>query len=410
MTVYLIMSMIILSWNVNGLRDVNKMNTVISVIKETHAKITFLQETFWDDNFIETYKHLWNGKIYYNNCNNEKRKGVAILFSSDFPYNIKFVKSDTNGRLLKVNFDIDEETYSCLNVYAPNSPTERIDFYEEMLTYICGDRIIASGDFNELQDSFLDKNVNVQTFNAKSSKRLCDIINDNNLCDIWRYRNPDKREFTRKQIVNNVCKQTRIDFSLISRSLIPFATHAYIKYTSLSDHAINVVKFDFSKVERGPGMWIFNNQLLTDSVFTKSINELISENLSCSLYNSEPLVWWDNLKYKIKKCCIYFSCKKKKAEKSDYYRLQNKLRVEYNKLAVNPLRDLSYIHDLEQQLEVYEKMKCQAAVLRSKAQWALESDRNTAFFLNLEKTKQESNTIKELITDKGVTTKTEDIN
>ena len=46
-------TMVLLSLNVNGLRDVDKLNSVFAAIKNRHAKITFLQETFWDDNFIQ---------------------------------------------------------------------------------------------------------------------------------------------------------------------------------------------------------------------------------------------------------------------------------------------------------------------------------------------------------------------
>ena len=61
---------------------------------------------------------------------------------------------------------------------------------------------------------------------------------------------------------------------------------------------------------------VFNNLLLEDSEFTETIKSIISESLQCPLYKSEILVWWDNLKFKLKKSAIYFSCKKAKNEKN----------------------------------------------------------------------------------------------
>ena len=62
------------------------------------------------------------------------------------------------------------------------------------------------------------------------------------------------------------------------------------------------------------------------------------------------------------------------------------------------------------QLEIFEQQKCKGAILRSKAQFTLESDRCTAYFLNLEKSKQQNNTIKELLlTDGTITCNTEGI-
>ena len=36
---------------------------------------------------------------------------------------------------------------------------------------------------------------------------------------------------------------------------------------------------------------------------------------------------------------------------------------------------------MKNELQEYEKHKCNGAILRSKSKWALESDRNTAYFL-----------------------------
>ena len=49
-----------------------------------------------------------------------------------------------------------------------------------------------------------------------------------------------------------------------------------------------------------------------------------------------------------------------------------------------------------EELNIIEHIKCKGAILRSKVQWNLQTDKNTSFFLNLEKSKQESNTIKEI--------------
>ena len=128
--------MALLSLNVNGLRNIDKMNSVFTTIKHKHANITFLQETFWDNDFIERYKRLWEGKIYYNNCPNKNRRGVAILLSQECPYKFTFNSCHTEGRILKINTHIDNEGYSFINVYAPNNVQERIQFCNKLKCYI----------------------------------------------------------------------------------------------------------------------------------------------------------------------------------------------------------------------------------------------------------------------------------
>ena len=184
---------LLLSFNVNGLRDVNKMKDVFAIIKSKHSHITFLQETFWDENFICQYKHLWGGKIFYNNSPLNNRRGVAILISKDCPYNFTVEKCDKEGRFLNISAKIEEVKYNFVNIYAPNRTQDRITFFNNLVDFITEGNTIIAGDFNEIMDPSLDKGIHNTTFNMKSSNVLHSVINDNQLVDIWRYRNPNKR-------------------------------------------------------------------------------------------------------------------------------------------------------------------------------------------------------------------------
>ena len=299
--------------------------------------------------------------------------------------------------------------YSLVNVYTPNDINERIIFFKELTNFIDSTNTIVAGDFNEIFDQSMDIGINNTTFNLRSSKALEAILNNYNLIDIWRHRNPGKREFSRTQVVQNILKQSRIDFFLISRNILQFVMNSYISYTTLSDHNFVCLKLDFSRVERGQGIWIFNNELLKDNVFCDNIIGVIIKVSDCPLFDTEPLVWWDNLKYKMKKCAVNYAIQKRKLDTEKYYFLQNALKREHSKLASNKQQDLTYLHILEENLKEIETSKCNGAILRSKVQWHFESDKNTAFFLNLEKSKQETNSIKELNTRKGLSRKTEDI-
>ena len=63
--------------------------------------------------------------------------------------------------------------------------------------------------------------------------------------------------------------------------------------------------------------------------------------------------------------------------------------------------DHTTIVQLEEELLGLEKEICQGAILRSGAQWAVRGDRNTKFFLNLEKQRQENKIIKQLVSQSG---------
>ncbi len=53
-------------------------------------------------------------------------------------------------------------------------------------------------------------------------------------------------------------------------------------------------------------------------------------------------------------------------------------------------------------MDEYEREKSEGAKVRSRAQYAVEGERSTKFFLNLEKRKQKRNHIMELEDEKGV--------
>lgn len=62
-------------------------------------------------------------------------------------------------------------------------------------------------------------------------------------------------------MVNNVLKQSRIDFVLCNRQLGSFITKVFYKMFSGSDHDFLNVIIDYCGVERGPGVWVFNTEL-----------------------------------------------------------------------------------------------------------------------------------------------------
>ena len=49
---------------------------------------------------------------------------------------------------------------------------------------------IMAGDFNEIFYPSLDIGINNTTFNLRSSSSLEAVLNNYNLVDIWRHRNP----------------------------------------------------------------------------------------------------------------------------------------------------------------------------------------------------------------------------
>jgi len=64
-----------------------------------------------------------------------------------------------------------------------------------------------------------------------------------------RYRNTDKRVFSRTQYVEGNLKQSRIDFVIVSRNILKDIQNIYYRHTTISDHNILCMKINVDKVE-----------------------------------------------------------------------------------------------------------------------------------------------------------------
>lgn len=53
------------------------MKMIFCLLVEKQYDIISSQGTHWKEEFIDRYKHLWNGKIIYNNYDSSA-KGVAF--------------------------------------------------------------------------------------------------------------------------------------------------------------------------------------------------------------------------------------------------------------------------------------------------------------------------------------------
>ncbi|CAC5395157.1 unnamed protein product [Mytilus coruscus] len=332
-----------------------------------------------DNKRIKRDKTIWDGDIFYCNSGNN-RQGVAILVSKKLK-NIFLEVENDNGRFIHIKGKINDKLIDIYNIYAPNNVNERYEFFLKCKQKISkGKYVLVAGDFNTTLSS-LDKSGKTLHCNDKAVKSLCNFMQEKGLYDIWRNRNVNTKVFSRKQVVQGFLTQSRIDYFLVSLDLKSCIKNIHYKDTSFSDHSIVSMKVDFCNVERGPGVWIFNNSFLQDELFTDKMKRLFAEEIGSDFYVSNPLIWWDNLKFTIKRLSQIYGKEKQKDLNREYYKLQNKN---------------SRIIKLKTQLEDIETYKCKGAILRSKSQWALESDRNTAYFLKLEKYRQNKNVISEI--------------
>ena len=116
------------------------------------------------------------------------------------------------------------------------------------------------------------KGGNAKTY-TKSREQLITIMQNLDLSDVWRERNPDGSRCTwRKKKPEIHC---RLDFFLISSSLLGNVTNANILPGFKTDHSMVSIHLKTNQNPRGPGFWKFNTSLLSDIDYINVIKETI---------------------------------------------------------------------------------------------------------------------------------------
>uniref|UniRef100_A0A8C9ZA53 Endonuclease/exonuclease/phosphatase domain-containing protein n=1 Tax=Sander lucioperca TaxID=283035 RepID=A0A8C9ZA53_SANLU len=127
---------------------------------------------------------------------------------------VQLVYKDDKGRVLIIDCEYNDCSLRILNIYAPNVDTERKIFFKSLHKWYSGNMLFF-GDFNVAQTPN-DLSMNNIFKGDVSRNELKELMRKNNLCDVWRTTYPKQRTFSRRQMVLQVLKQSRIDLCLVS--------------------------------------------------------------------------------------------------------------------------------------------------------------------------------------------------
>ena len=121
-------------------------------------------------------------------------------------------------------------------------------------------------------DPGIDKE-NGQTDTHKLCRqKIIDIIEINDLTDIWRDKHPDLRQYTwhssHKPPI--LC---RLDYFLFSKNISNSVITCEHKTSYKSDHSIVTLSIDTNTCERGPGYFKLNNSLILDTEYQQKIKK-----------------------------------------------------------------------------------------------------------------------------------------
>ena len=392
-----------MSLNARGLRDVRKRTNLFFWLKEKKFNICLLQETYWTVDLKNKILKEWGSNLLLN-FGTIHSKGTAILFSDKFEIIDSHLSEDS--RIILVNLKIEEESFSLLNINAQNNMSDRKSFFFKIQKWIDKyavneQKIIIGGDFNFTEENKLDRSSN-NTSKDSSSVAYRNLTNIKNLHDVWRQLNPNRKQFTYKEI-------SRLDKILTSTELLENVQKSSIILPGIkSDHKCISVNLNFDKSARGPGRWKLNTSILSDKAYKTKIRTLLQHTKEAHKNLSRQLLW-EIIKIKIKKFSISYCKQKQKIKINLMKELETKIQEKESELIKSNYNKIIQTERDALAEELYDLVNKQniGAQVRSRAKWMEQGEKGTKYFFNLEKENISKSTIKKLKREDGTYTKTE---
>ena len=342
-----------------------------------------MQETHSCTKWNALWSSEWGNKIIFANGDSNAR-GVAILCNNRISNNISDIVHDINGRYVIIKVDIENSSYVFCNIYAPNNndPNFFRNVFEE-INKLQGTFVVIGVDANVTIDPDLDRSSKKEPF-VKSHEVIRTTMKSKKWSDIWRLLHPSDRKFS-------WCKHfsgqwSRIDWFLISDSLINRVQDCDIIPSICSDHSILKLSFTCNNIERGPGLWKFNNNLLNNVDFWKIIDTTISHVIN-NHSHMDITDLWELVKSEVMRISRQFAKEKRKQEKCKEYELYIlKERLQYDSLNEPDNRHINKtFQSVQNELNCMAEWEVKKCAFRCKAKWIKEGEKNTKYFYNLEK-------------------------
>ena len=388
--------------NIRGLGGKQKSKSVLDWLRNNSKGVTFLQETHSNTELAEKWKNYWKGEIYCSHGTTNS-KGVAILFHQKLSHEILDTFEDRNGRYLIMRVKVFNEIIILTNCYLPTKDHEReqcsvLKEIVNILSNFPDDNHIIGGDFNVALNPILERHGG--RIDANESKRIRQEINGIliafNLEDIVRNRFPDKNIYTWHNKTKGI--SSRLDYWFISESLLNRVKGCVVQTALYTDH--DLVRFTLQLTEasnRGPGYWKFNSSFISNVEYVAKVKETIQESFDSVKHYDDKSFIWDYIKMQLRKMSIEFSkhyVAQQRRQENFLNRRLALLQQQYN--LRNETVVLEDISVLKKELENIQTTKTNGAIIRSKVKDIEQGERNTAYFLSIEKNRGEIKSITHL--------------
>jgi len=298
----------ICSLNVRGLGDKTKRREVFNWLKAKKFSIFRLQEVHRVKENIPMYLAEWGYQGLFS-CYSSSKAGVCALFNNNFNLQIQKASCDPGGRFFACDIKVEQINITLANIYAPNNddPVFFQRFFERLQDFN-GDEIIIGGDFNLV----LDINKGKKGGLAKTHQNCAKVVQQyTHVLDLaeWRTLNQEEQKYSWGR--KNPEIHCRLDFFLVSQTILSKTTTTDILPGYKTDHSLISITISLHSNPRGRGIWKLNTSFLSEIVYLNQINAQSPRRVPGRKFNkSSSNVGNDKAKNKRE---FYGVCRKEKA-------------------------------------------------------------------------------------------------
>ncbi|CAM2108106.1 unnamed protein product [Caretta caretta] len=334
----------------------------------------------------DSWRLEWGDRVYFSHST-IRQAGVATLFSPE----VLGVAETVPGRLLHLRVRIEELVVNLINIYAPTSGQERLQFYQQASAFLgtldSHDCLVLGGDFNTTLEK-RDRSGTEQSPAAADTFR--EIVEHHSLVDIWCDHHPDDTSmFTFVQVEAHRSSHSRLDHIYLSRFHLSRAHSSSIRLAPFSDHHLATVTASLCAERPGPAYWHFNNSLLDDEGFVMSFQEFWLA--WRGQRRAFPLArrWWDLGKVRARLFCCDYTWGTSRQRNAVIEQLERKVLELERRLAASPEDPplCGVCWEKREELWALEDHRAQDAFVRSCICLLREMDHGSHFFYALEKTR-----------------------
>ena len=129
----------IYSYNVRGIKDVNKRERLLNHLKSNYPGVYCLQETHLSVQDEAYFQNVFGDNCYFSHYSAQSRR-VCIIIPKWCDFQLTKKEVDVNGRYVLVNGKINNKEITILNVYAPTQDKQiaQSDFYDSIFELVDG--------------------------------------------------------------------------------------------------------------------------------------------------------------------------------------------------------------------------------------------------------------------------------